>query len=401
MPDRTSSDRPLRWGVLSTSRFAEKTFLPSIRTCADLEIAAVASRDGERAADFAARNGIPTAYGSYEELLADPSIDVVYVPLPGALHVEWTRRAAEAGKHVLCEKPLAMNSLESRQLVEMASRSGLAAGVNYNCRYYPLVQETRARIAKGDFGEILHVTGSYAQDWLLFDTDFNWRVLANEGGELRAVADIGTHWLDLIQFVLQRAVTAVCADLLTVHPVRHPRQGGSETFSGTGDRPGGARAVSGVPVTTDDYGAMLLEFEGGVRGCAFVSQVTAGRKNCLRFEIAGARQSAAWNSESSEQLWLGRRSEENALLIRDPALLAESTRTVTDYPGGHNEGFPDTHKQLFRAFYGEIESGAYRDRPSYPTFADGHREIVLCEAVLASHRQRGWVTLGAESADRD
>lgn len=355
----------------------------------------------EKSRAAAGRLGIPRGYGDLDDLLADDAVEAVHLASPNRLHFEQARAVLAAGRHVLCEKPLAMNSLESRQLVEMASRSGLAAGVNYNCRYYPLVQETRARIAKGDFGEILHVTGSYAQDWLLFDTDFNWRVLANEGGELRAVADIGTHWLDLIQFVLQRAVTAVCADLLTVHPVRHPRQGGSETFSGTGDRPGGARAVSGVPVTTDDYGAMLLEFEGGVRGCAFVSQVTAGRKNCLRFEIAGARQSAAWNSESSEQLWLGRRSEENALLIRDPALLAESTRTVTDYPGGHNEGFPDTHKQLFRAFYGEIESGAYRDRPSYPTFADGHREIVLCEAVLASHRQRGWVTLGAESADRD
>lgn len=350
------------------------------------------SRDKSLAA--AARLGIARGYGDFDDLLSDNDVEAVHLASPNTAHFAQARAALLAGRHVLCEKPLAMNSAESAALVELAAKSGLAAGVNYNCRFYPLVLETRARVAAGELGSLWHVSGSYTQDWLLHESDFNWRVLAEQGGELRAVADIGTHWLDLAQFVTGRKVTAVCADLLTVHPVRYPRAGSHETFTGSGGQPSAAADSAGVAVSTEDYGAIILEFEGGLRGVAHVSQVTAGRKNCLRFELAGSRQSAAWNSEASDRLWLGRRDSANAELIRDPALLAEATRPFTDYPGGHNEGFPDTHKQLFRAFYRDIESGAYRDRPQFPTFADGHREILLCEAVLASHRQRRWVTVG-------
>lgn len=350
------------------------------------------SRDKSVAA--AKRLDIPRGYADLDDLLSDNTVEAVHLASPNTAHFPQARAVLEAGRHLLCEKPLAMNSAESSALVELAAKSGVAAGVNYNCRFYPLVLETRARVAAGELGTLFHVSGSYTQDWLLHETDFNWRVEAEQGGELRAVADIGTHWLDLVQFVTGQAVTAVCADLLTVHPVRRPRAGSHETFTGSGGQQTGASESPCVTVSTEDYGAILLEFEGGLRGVAHVSQVTAGRKNCLRFELAGSRQSAAWNSESSERLWLGRRESANAELIRDPSLLAETTRPFTDYPGGHNEGFPDTHKQLFRAFYRDIASGAYRDRPQFPTFADGHREILLCEAVLASHRQRRWVNVG-------
>jgi predicted dehydrogenase len=230
-------------------------------------------------------------------------------------------------------------------------------------------------------------------DWQgqLYDCDFNWRVLAEDGGNLRAVADIGTHWLDLVQFIVGSKVSAVCADLRTVHATRQRPGGGVETFSGKGSAP---RKTEPIAVSTDDCGCVMLRFDNGANGCLWVSQTTAGRKNCLRFEIAGSQQSFAWNSEVPNELWIGHRDRPdrpNEMLIRDPALMSASARAIASYPGGHNEGFPDTFKQLFRSFYGYVAAGDFTAPPPFPTFADGHREVLLCEAVLRSAREGRWV----------
>jgi len=245
-------------------------------------------------------------------------------------------------------------------------------------------------VRNSSIDDLLQIVGSYVQDWLLFDTDFNWRVLAKDGGELRAVADIVTHWLDLVQFIAGQPVVEVCADLRTIHAKRHQPAGGVETFSG----PGKPRVeTQPVPIATEDCGTVMLRFANGANGCLWVSQTTAGRKNCLRFEIAGTKQSLSWNSESPNELWVGHRDRANEMLIRDPSLLHESARGITNYPGGHNEGFPDTFKQLFRSFYSYIAAGDFSAPSTFPTFADGHREILLCEAVLRSHRERRWVSI--------
>jgi predicted dehydrogenase len=349
----------------------------------------VDDRESQRAAQTL---GLPNAYRNFEEVLADRNVDAVHVATPNRLHFDMARRVLQAGKHVLCEKPLAMNSRESAELVALAKQVGAAAGVNYNIRYYPLCLEAAERVRNGTVGQIYHVTGSYVQDWLFHETDFNWRVLADEGGELRAVADIGTHWLDLVHAITGLEVAAVCADLYTVFSVRKRPQGEVETFSGKGQPPA---ATEPVNVRTEDYGCILLRFRGGARGCLSVSQVTAGRKNCLRFELAGARQALAWNSELPNELWIGHRDAPNENLLRDPSLLSPRARSFCHYPGGHNEGFPDTFKQCFRAFYDYIQAGDFSEPPTFPTFADGHREIVLCEAVLQSHRERRWVEICA------
>lgn len=333
---------------------------------------------------------IPRAYESLAELLADPAVQAVHVTSPNRFHTEQTAEALKAGKHVLCEKPLAMNSRESADLLKLARASGLHAGVCYNVRFYPLCHEARARVATGEAGKLLHVTGSYVQDWLLHETDFNWRVLASEGGELRAIADIGTHWLDLVQFIVGEHVTAVCADLQTVHPVRKKPSGLSsvETFQAARATPVHDEPVN---IDTEDAGNILLQFAGGAKGNLHVSQTTAGRKNCIRFEVAGQSEALAWNSERPNELWIGQRDRSSELLVRDPALLSAAARGIAAYPGGHIEGFADTFKQLFRAFYGSLDQAPDSPELPYPTLADGHREIVLCEAILASHRQRGWV----------
>jgi predicted dehydrogenase len=354
-------------------------------------VVGVLGSSAEKSRQTAQSLGIPRGYANYDELLADAAVGVVHLTSPNRFHFEQCRRALEAGKHVVCEKPLAMNVKESAELVALASRKGLAAAVCYNVRYYPLCLEMKEWIASGRLGEIYHVTGSYMQDWLLHETDFNWRVLAEDGGELRAIADIGTHWLDLAQSITALEVTEVCADLKTVWPVRRRPRGPVQTFQA------GVQAdLMDVPITTDDYGSVLLHFNHDARGCFTVSQVTAGRKNCIRVEIAGSAGSVAWNSERPNELWVGERDRPSELLVRDPALLHPSVRPFANYPGGHNEGFPDTFKQLFRAIYAYIDRGDFRAPPPFPTFADGHRELILCDAILRSQRDRRWVDVPRE-----
>ena len=210
--------------------------------------------------------------------------------------------------------------------------------------------------------------------------------MAEDGGELRAVSDIGTHWLDLVQFITGQKVVAVCADLQTVHSTRKRPIGGATTFSG--DVSGESESVS---IQTEDAGSILLKFSGGSKGSLHVSQTTAGRKNCLRFEIAGGQQTLAFNSEQPNSLWIGHRDQPGQMMLRDPAMMHDSAADVSSYPASHCEGFPDTFKQLFKTFYGYIKAGDFSAPRPFPTFEDGHNEMLLCDAILKSHREQRWV----------
>lgn len=355
-----------------------------------MNVAGILGSSAEKSRRAAAELGISKAYGDFSELLADGDIDAVHITSPNRHHFAQASQALRAGKHVHCEKPLAMTSTESSALVELARESGLAAGVNYNMRFYPLNWEVRSMIRGGALGRIHSITGSYVQDWLLFPTDYNWRVLSGEGGKLRAVADIGTHWLDLVQFITGLSVNAVQADLKTVHTTRQRPIGEVETFSA---KVQAAEATESIAIETEDSGAALLRFTGGAHGSLWVSQMTAGRKNCLRYEIAGSEATVAWNSEQPNELWIGHRNQANQQLIRDPGLVSESARAHISYPGGHNEGYDDSFKQSFKSFYDYIGAGDFSAPQPFPTFADGHKEIVLCEAIQESHERERWVDI--------
>ena len=345
----------------------------------------------EKSNAAAARLGLPRGYASFDELLDDDAVTVVHLTTPNRVHYATAKQALAAGKHVLCEKPLAMNTRESSELVMLAQQSGLVAGVNYNIRFYPLNIEAKARIQNGDLGDVFSIYGSYVQDWLLYPTDYNWRVLAEEGGALRAVADIGTHWLDLLQSITGLTVEAVFADLQTVYPVRNRPVGEVETFAGKVDT---VQPTEEIPITTEDSGSILLRLSNGATGNLWVSQVTAGRKNALRYEISGSRRALAWNSEVPNELWIGERNSPNQQLIRDPGLVSAAARPYISYPGGHNEGYDDTFKQCFAAFYDYLRAGDFSASAPFPTFADGHREILLCDAILKSHIEQSWVQIG-------
>ncbi len=332
--------------------------------------------------------GLPKAYKSIDEVLADKSVDAVHLAVPNVLHYPLSKKALQAGKHVMCEKPLAMNSEETGELVELARSAGVAAAVCYNIRFYPMNLQARAMAAQGDLGQVYAINGCYIQDWLLYDTDYNWRVLAEQGGELRAVSDIGTHWMDLVLSITGLEVDSVFADLNTVHKIRKRPTGEVETFTG---KKAAVAATEPINITTDDYGCILFRFNNGARGSLNVSQINAGRKNTLRYEIAGSKCSVAFSSETPNELWIGYRDKPNECFARDPSLLADLPRGFTNYPGGHNEGFPDAFKQCFRSFYQYIAAGDFSVKPLFPTFAEGHREVRLCEAILRSHREEKWV----------
>jgi len=334
--------------------------------------------------------GLEKAYPNLETLLEDEDVQSVHVTTPNRLHLEQASRCLEAGKHVLCEKPLAMTSDESAKLVQLAEESDSVAGVNYNLRFFPLNFEARHKVQQGEVGDVVSIYGSYVQDWLLYPTDYNWRVIAEQGGKARAIGDIGTHWMDLMQFITGLEIEAVFADLKTVYPTRRRPMGEVETFSG---KVQDVQATEEIGIETEDYGAVLLHFKGGAHGSLWVSQMTAGRKNCQRYEISGTKSAIAWNSEQPNDLWIGHRDRANEMLLRDPGLVSDAARSFISYPGGHNEGYGDTFKQCFKAFYDYIAAGDFGAEADFATFADGHKEILLCEAILKSHVEGKWVTL--------
>ena len=332
--------------------------------------------------------GLPRAYASLAEILDDPAVQVVHVTSPNELHHPQVREILAAGRHVVCEKPLAMTSVESAELVELAASRGLVNAVNFNIRFYPLNQHVASLVREGGIGDVRLVTGRYFQDWLLYDTDWNWRLEKDQGGVLRAVGDIGSHWLDLITFLTGRRVEAVMADLTTFIPVRQKPVGAVQTFSTE-------RAAETVPVEiqTEDVATILLRFEGGARGSVAISQLSPGRKNSIAYQIDGSSSAVAWDSEQPEQLWIGHRDRPNELLLRNPALMNAAGRAAARLPGGHVEGFADTFGAVFTAIYDDVIAGVPSPDGRYATFADGHEEMLVGDAVLESSRSGRWVEI--------
>jgi predicted dehydrogenase len=340
----------------------------------------------DRVAAAAARLAIPRPFASYQELLKCTEVDVVHVTTPNRFHCEMSLAALGAGKHVVCEKPLAMNTRESARIVKAARTSGKVFAVNYNVRFYPAVLQLRHLVSQGELGEIIHVNGSYLQDWLFKETDYNWRLLPQEGGQLRAVADIGTHWMDTVSFILGSGIQSVFADLHTFHKTRKRPLGEVQTFA----RENAKMKYAMYPVQTDDFASVLLEFANGTRGNLGVSQVAAGRKNCIRLELYGSKKSAWWCSEEPETLHFGNRDAANETAVRATPAFGQGATGFMDYPPGHVEGFPDTHKMNFRSIYTAIATGA--TTPGlHATATDGHQEVAVCEAILRSHQGRKWV----------
>ena len=356
----------------------------------DVEVVGLLDANLELTQKKALELGIPRAYASIEELAADDEIVAVHIATPNHMHYEHAKAVVMAGKHVVCEKPLAMDTAQGEELVALAKEKGVINAVNFNVRFYPLSHEAKAKVQGGELGEVFVVHGSYLQDWLLYDTDWNWRLQPEFSGNMRAIADIGSHWLDLTTFITGKTIESVFADFKTFHPIRQKPKTAVETYTG--------KLVTAVetepqPINTEDYATVLIRYTDGSRGALTVSQVSAGRKNRLSYEIDGSKASLAWNSESPNELWIGQRSGPNQLLLKDPSLLSEDARSISSYPGGHNEGFPDTLKQLQKKFYAHVRAGVVPQNPDYPTFADGLYMLEVGDAIFESAHSDKWISL--------
>ena len=374
----------IRTAVIGTG-FMGRVHLEALRRIEHVDVVEVAATSTDKARAAAEGYNVLNSTGDWQDVMRDPSIDAVHVCTPNDSHFPIARAALEAGKHVLCEKPLAMSSAQARELTELAAGKKLRNALCHNLRFYPMVQQMKAMREAGAFGDILVVQGTYSQDWMLYETDWNWRVDPSVSGPSRVMADIGSHFFDMAEHVTGLKVSSVCSDLQIFYPTRKQPKGGGETFSGKT-----VGETTDTRIVTEDFGATLFKM-GKARGAMTASQVSAGRKNGLVLEIYGTKGGATWRQETPEELWLGHRDAPNQVLMKDPSLLSEHARGFADYPGGHAEGYPDTHKQLYRRFYASISDPSRT--PDYPQFADGLRQMKILDAELASHKSRAWVDI--------
>jgi predicted dehydrogenase len=375
----------IRTAVIGTG-FMGRVHLEALRRVPHVDVVEIAGTSLEKARALGAGYGIVNATDDWRDIMADPSIDAVHVTTPNDSHFPIAKAAFEAGKHVLCEKPLALTVAEARTLTELQAATKLRGALCHNLRYYPMVQQIRAMCAAGELGDILVVQGTYSQDWMLYESDWNWRVEPAASGPSRVMADIGSHFFDMAEHLTGLKVQSLCSDWQIFHPTRKRPKNGGETFSG---KLGVASESTDVKIETEDFGATMFRMGPRARGAMTASQVSAGRKNGLVMEIYGTKAAATWRQEKPEELWIGYRDAPNQTLLKDPSLMLETARGFADVPGGHAEGYQDTFKQLFRRFYASI---ADPDAPAdYPQMADGLRQMNILAAEMASNRSHAWV----------
>jgi predicted dehydrogenase len=367
--------------------FIGPAHLEALRRLPNIEVSALCEVSIDLAKEKAELLGIANAY-TFEEMLKDPEIDVVHICTPNFLHFSQSKAALLAGKHVICEKPLATKIEEAEELVALAKEKGLINAVHFNLRYYPMVRQMKVLRENGELGEIYSIMGSYLQDWLFLQTDYNWRLEPAQSGDSRAIADIGSHLLDLTEYVTGLRIIEVMADFSTVHKTRLKPLKAIETYSG---KMLSESDYEEVPINTEDHATVMLRFDNGNKGSVTVSQVNAGRKNRLNIEIAGSKSNFEWCSEKPNEMWIGKRETANQHLMKDPALFTKEAAGLISFPGGHNEGFPDTSKQMFKEVYEAIRAGKQPDNPSFPTFEDGLRELIICERIIESNKAQKWV----------
>src|ERR1035437_3681967 len=381
--------KPIKTAIFGTG-FVGRVHLDALRRLESIEIAGLAGTNIELARRLGTGFSIPTITADYREILRDPAIDAVHICTPTALHFSMAREALEAGKHVVCEKPLTTTVEEAQELVAVAAQKGLRNCVCHNLRSYPMVPQVRRMIEASDLGEILSVQGAYSQDWLLYDTDWNWRIESSAGGPSRCMADIGSHWFDMAEHVTGPRFPSLVPDPQILHKTRKQPKGPIETFA---NKLLGPEDYIERAVDTEDYGAVIFHIGARVRGSVVCSQAAAGRKNRLAIEVYGRKAPATWGQESPNELWIGHRDTGNRIILKAPALLKPEARAYADLPGGHSEGYDDTFKQMFRRFYASISEPGIS--PEYPLFVDGLRQLTILKAELESHRTRGWIDLPA------
>jgi predicted dehydrogenase len=360
--------------------------IDSVRRLGNVDVVAIAGSSAESAARKAKQLNIDRSYGSFQELIDDPNVHVIHNTTPNYLHYPVTLAVLKAGKHVISDKPLAMNANEARLLLEAANAAGVAHVVTFNYRGNPLVQQARGMVAAGELGRVSFVHGFYLQDWMTDPGVYSWRSDPEKGGASSALADIGSHWCDLAEHVSGSRIKSVLAELTTVVDYRYASGGSAEAFSQAK-----SDQAEGISVSGEDLASVLLRFENGAKGCFSVGQVLPGHKNNLQLQVNGAACSVGWQQESQNQLWIGYQNQSNCLLAKDPSLISDAARKYAHLPGGHQEAWADAFTNVIRDAYEWIANGgAQAEKPdALATFADGYRAHLLIEGMIKSHRDGG------------
>ena len=378
--------KQLKAGVVGVG-FIGAVHIEQLRRLGNVEVVALADEAG--AQEKADALYVPHAYTNYKDMIDNEQLDCVHICTPNSTHYEIAMYAMERGVNVVCEKPMTCSVEEAEKLQAYAKEKGLVNAMNFNCRFYPMAYQMRQMVRSGEVGDIYTVHGGYLQDWLFLDTDYSWRLEPEFTGASRAFADIGSHWIDLVEYITGLRAVEVMADFAIFHKTRKKPTKEIATYSGMALRP---EDYAEVPISTEDYATVLFHMENGAHACCNISQVYAGRKNQMIVSVAGSKCAMHWDSENSNALWIGRRDTLNGEQVKDPSILDAGTQSVISYPGGHVEGFPDTFKQNFKQIYARMagDEGPW----DYATFADGEREMVLCDAIVKSARERRWLKVG-------
>jgi len=362
--------------------FVAAHHVDAVRRLGDVEVVAIAGSTQQSADKKAREYKVDRAYGDYRDLIADPDIQVIHNTTPNHLHLPVTLAALAAGKHVISDKPLALNPQEGKVLRDAAVAAGVAHVVTFNYRGNPLVQQARGMIARGESGAVSFVHGHYLQDWMSDPNVYSWRSDPARGGSSSALGDIGSHWCDLAEHVSGLKIVSVLADITTVIPVRYSAGASAEAFS---TKTSGERVP--VNVQSEDLASVLLRFENGAKGCFSVGQVLPGHKNDLILEVNGLTSSLKWKQEQQNELWIGHNKQPNAVMAKDPSLVSPDVQRYVHLPGGHQESWADAFCNLLRDAYAWIgDGGAPEAKPAMlPTFNDGYRSTCLVDAMLKSH----------------
>lgn len=378
----------LRIGVIGTG-FIGKQHIEAIRRIPGTEVVAVSDSNEEMVKSVSEQLHIPSYYSDYKELLKNETIDIVHNCTPSALHFEINKAIMKSGKHVYCEKPLTLNTNESEELVRLAKEKGVAAGANFNYRHNAMVQEMHERVKNNSIGEVLVVHGQYLQDWLLYETDYDWRLDPKMGGESRAVSDIGSHCFDTMQYILNKKIISVYANLITVYPVRKRTEKTGGTYSGQQ-----GKVLEEIPIHSEDAAFIMVKFENGIQGLFNLSQVGAGKKNGLSVTISGSTASLEWDQERPDKLWVGHRDSGNEEIYAASGFLTGTAKRYALLPNGHPLGWADALKCAIQSFYESILSGTCQEeKQNYATFAEGHYIMKLIEACLLSNKQKRWIDI--------
>jgi len=378
-----AEERPIRVGVIGAG-FVGPIHIESLRRIGGIEVVALADQNGDLAKKNASKMSIPHYYGDWQDLIRNPKIQVIHNCTPNFLHYEINKSALEAGKPLVAEKPVGMNSKESEDLLRLANISNVPNEVCFVYRMYPAIQQMKAMVEVDQVGKPWLITGAYAQDWMFAQTDYNWRIDPALSGPSRTVADIGSHWCEIAQFVANQEIVAVCSNFETCWKTRLVSNEGK---------------TEEIPVRTEDFATILLRFSDGAIGTFYTSQVSAGRKNFIQLEVNGSKCSISWNHEDAERLWIGHKDRPNEIIFKNSSLFHPQAQPYCHYPVGHPEGYSSGFKNLFQEFYSYLRSGNFwgKDKVNFPTLWEGHRSMLILDAIIKSAQQNCWVDVDLQT----